>query len=36
MLRKLFDILEDGNRKDEKFDEVKREYEDYLGKLMYQ
>ena len=35
MLGKLFDILEDGNRKDKKYDEIKREYEDYLGKLMY-
>ena len=36
MLRRLYDLLEDGNRKQRKLDEVKREYEDDLDQLMYQ
>lgn len=35
MLKRLYDILEDGDRKNKKYDEIKREYEGELGSLMY-
>ena len=38
MLRKIYDLLEDGSRKQEKLDEVKREHEadiDSIDQFIY-